>query len=758
MPLAADPEGTEDAAQTLRLMQLFMAGGMRPLAVFDPARGKIVMLESGGALMQTRVLSVAASTGKGAGALAGALPLPPDLPVARQPLLTGEGDTRWLPYEESGGAFEEFARFDGVGLRTEGPEGRNWGKTGLVSAGPLIPLLPRETQVVQRLGLRFDMSQGVKAVVSLVPDTHKGSGEWGGHDVRIAREVVPDKGHDLVMWVRGEERARLNLTGPDDLAAFTLVFDQTGTVAIVDEAGQVRADTTLPDRVPDAGWYLFIFSEAVKKNGATGMVLEEVTLETTPRRPAGDAQALALAAPRRDVLFDGASPDRALGAWFMRWRVSGGNFAEHARLADGALLVDVPEGVNNGVVGLASPEPVIWLDRFEPDGVARLTLRLDPARTTGFGVALLTTLVTDGNYPNPPTFMADWVSLPEGGLRARAWSGRNPPGYELDPGALPETVTLELVPGGVRVLAEGVPDTLIDCPELAEGHGLRLLIFSQPGGAKQPVRMALRDVTLERRPSLVARPLLDPAPGIEPLGSEVLFNGLPHGAFDPIGIGGAAFDTFARYDGGALHVELPKKYQWSRTGLLSVDPVVVLDERVRIAPYRLRLDFDPVETDTFRVMLSPYRHEDMWEKRRLEATLVRETEGRRKGQYRMSLGSGYYNYWTRWIDAEKLMSGWDGGVEILVGDGRAEFALNGVTRLGGDGFGVGKGSELFMTVTTVSARPYGPAAMVLNRIEGGWASPPGMDALTRTQMVDDDEFDPEAFLNLIGSDLTEDLP
>lgn len=743
----SDPANTDDAAQTVALMRVFMAGGMTPVALADADRGVVVVLEPGEGGMQTRLVSLRAAGSD--------TPEPAsDLPVAQEALLQGAGDARWLPYESYGGSFTEFASWDGTTFRVQIPEGRNWGKTGLKSAEPLIPALPPDAPVLYRLGFRIDMQSTVKAVLSLLPDTEIDSDEWAGHDIRIAREIVPGKGHMLVVWVRGEERGRLFLDGPDDLTEFALLVDPRGTAMVTDTAGRVLVDTPLPDRMPDTGWHLVAMSEGIEKNGASGMVLESATLERLPRRPAGDPQALAREAARTDILFEGGK----LGPALVPWRVGGGDFAAHARFETGALLVDVPEGSREGIVGLAAPEPVIWLDRLEPDGRATLRLTFDAARTTGFGIALVPYLVTDGNFPNPPSVMLDWVALAGGGTRARAWTDRNAPVFDLDPGAMPDRIEIEMTPGGFRVLADGVPADFIEWPRFAEGHGLRLVVYSQPEEVNRPVTMALKQIALTRTPSPVPRPLHQPAPGVDPLAQEVLFNGLPHGAFEPIGIGGAAFDQFARYENGALHVDVPKKYQWSRTGLLSSDPVAVLDERVHLAPYRLRLHFDPVETDNFRVILSPRKEADMWEHRTLEATLVRETEGRRKGQYRMTLGKGYYDYWTRWIDPDTLAGQWDGGVELLIGHEQAEFALDGVARLGAHGFVTRPGNSLYMTVTTLSARPYGPARMVLDRIEGGWAPPPAMNAATRARMVDDEAFDPEAFLDLIGEDLTEDLP
>jgi hypothetical protein len=48
--------------------------------------------------------------------------------------------------------------------------------------------------------------------------------------------------------------------------------------------------------------------------------------------------------------------------------------------------------------------------------------------------------------------------------------------------------------------------------------------------------------------------------------------------------------------------------------------------------------------------------------------------------------------------------------------------------------------------------------MALERITGGWMTPAMMTAQERMLLLDDADFDPDAYADLLGSELTEKLP
>src|SRR5690606_4341868 len=83
---------------------------------------------------------------------------------------------------------------------------------------------------------------------------------------------------------------------------------------------------------------------------------------------------------------------------------------------DGALVVDVPSGNAWGKVGLLSNDPLVWLDDFRDDAEVRVTFTLDPARTTGFGLALTQTGWggVGGNDPGPPSTRFYWIRATDG--------------------------------------------------------------------------------------------------------------------------------------------------------------------------------------------------------------------------------------------------------------------------------------------------------------------------------------------------------
>ena len=85
------------------------------------------------------------------------------------------------------------------------------------------------------------------------------------------------------------------------------------------------------------------------------------------------------AEPGLQPLFAGS-----LEGW-LPLETDGGDFKAFARLANGALIVDVPANSNWGKTGIRSKEPMVRFDRAAP-AEAQLTFRFDPQRTTSFVV------------------------------------------------------------------------------------------------------------------------------------------------------------------------------------------------------------------------------------------------------------------------------------------------------------------------------------------------------------------------------------
>ena len=452
--------------------------------------------------------------------------------------------------------------------------------------------------------------------------------------------------------------------------------------------------------------------------------------------------------PADEVLFAGAPTDRLLPH-----QAHGGVFENHARYEGGALVVDVPEGNAWGKVGLFSADPLVWLDDFHDDAEVRVTFALDPERTTGFGLALAEPGWggVGGNDPGYPSVRFYWIRETGGGS-ARAelhvdphpaddfWKGTLPP-------EAPAEVAFVLTPGSVGIEVDGARIAERPWKAAGDGVGLRIYAFSHPVDAHVPVQMALTGIRVSHLYSAIAAPS-GPAPGVEPLPTQALFEGAAIPAFEPAATAGGDFEAFARYEEGALVVDVPEGHSWGKTGLISAEPLVVLDERARETAVRIGLDVDPAHTSTFVVALSGDKVVEMWPGHQVWFTFAK-LDG--EDAYQLQIHASPYNDRVRKFPAAWFDAHWDGHIEYDVGADLGCMRVPSGPALCAQ-VPTSVGNRLYATILAHAPLQGAATGLVLKQVTRGLVTPPGMTADRRWFFVEDDSFDPDSFLDeLAGS-------
>jgi hypothetical protein len=678
----------------------------------------------------------------------------PETPPDPTLVFDGSESPDWLPIAYSGGRVEDFLRYGEAGLEVTVPAGNGWGSTGLYSATPILGVPFAWASTGQRLRLRLDPARTTGFVLALVPPESLGRDDWGGHEVRLAY-VEPQEGPpQMIAWTRQSERDRVTITDKAALAELSVTVWPGGLLTVQDAAGRMLIQAPTPDLTAGSRMHVYAVASAADAEAPVALALRDIRLDLPEAPPGPDPVAPLGDTTETATLFDGT----LYAPRFVRYNAHGGDFARHARLDGGALVVEVPEGAAWGKVGLYSPDPVIWLDRFDGDAEVRLRLDFDAARTSGFVVALSGVHTLVGNDPSNPRFAFHLRRTSEGGLRATRLIDYDQDMQVLDlPGTeMPETVELVLDATGVQVLAPGFPDDALPWGQLHEGAGLRLHVYTHPEAEGQAVAMALRGITLTRRPASL--PAVEPlaAPGVEPLPQTVVFDGRPDPRWVPFSfIYEKTFDDLVRYQDGWMVAETPDGSSWGRVGLLSDKPLVIPDRRLQRTPYRFAFTLDPARTDGFATILSTTRVEDMWGSRAVYVALARDIRGAQAGRMRLVLDSGSGS-WSRSFDPDWIGANWDGALTLDLSEGWAQVALPGASIRGNAPiylFG-----EYHMVMQTIGAGDYDGARAALARVTGGWVTPAFMDALSRMTLLDDADFDPAAFVDLLGGQLTEDLP
>lgn len=659
-------------------------------------------------------------------------------------LFAGAPGQDWLPQAYVGGDFTQFGRFEADALIVDVPAGHGWGTTGIYSTKPLVPVPLPDAKQSQRLRFHMDPNSTTGAIFALVPPAAAGREDWHVHDLRLGYIEPAGGPAALVLWTRQQEQGRFAVTDRAVLADLSLVLRPDGIVLVTDAEGRTLIQGAIPDVTPGTAWHVYAEASAAIWEQAVKMHLTEIRLDTPAFTPEPDPAA-PLEAEQTVKLFDGnVIPQR-----FMRFSAHGGDFARHARLEGGALVVDVPKGQGWGKAGLATSDAVLWLDRFTEGASARLSFEFDAGRTTGFVLALSTYSSLNGNDPGNPRFYLHWRKGADGIVRASRGFDQDTARLDVEtPEGMPAKVDFVLTPAGLQVQAPGFPNDIMPWSELVEGQGFRIYAYSNPDGGGLPVSMVLKRITLTRIPGEEDPPPDLPMPGVDPLPETTLFNAAPGPVWTPFSLTTAGtFDQLAKYQDDWLVADVPAVNGWARVGLLSTDPILRFDSRIQRTSYRLRLKLDPARTDGFSAIFSTAKAEDVWGARAPYVDLVRQTKGRNAGKYRFTLNQGPYGNWTRMIDPAWIVGHWDGTVEIEFGKGWVRARLPGGVSLRGGGFPVGVDTNFYMVVHSVGTDNHAPAKLALGRITGGWVTPPGMSAFDRWHYLAEEEFDPEAYLD-----------
>ncbi len=659
-------------------------------------------------------------------------------PASQRWLFQGQMTDSWQPYASAGGNFKKFAKIKKGVLEVEVPAGNNWGKTGIASR---VPLLLASSKRVQKLTFSLLSRADDGYVISFVPQSsHNQQDEWWAHEFRIGLGKQADK-QELSLFVRREKVDSLFIA-PGSLAKLQVLRFPDGEIVVRDQKDRLLLQGVMPDEAVHSAFRILVLAHAPKAGKPAHLALKDILLEELPWEKLPEPDAFLLQENELTLFANGR-----LGRLWSRYNAAGGDFSRHARLSEDGLVVEVPPKSWWGMVGICSPQPLVWLDNFGKGAEQTLMFSFDPVRTTGFTVAFIRHGVINGNDPGYPSLIFHWRKTVDGRAHATLTKDlfKKTIFDVITPPDAPKSLLIHLTPVGMIFQAPGLPQEPIAWNELKEGTGIRLMVYSQPDKAGQPVKMALSKITLRRRPGA---PLQEPkpAPGVPPLPVKTFFNGSPGEWFEPAAVG---FDAkqCAHYQDRKLVADVKANVNWwGKCGLISSKPIKPfnVDRRIHQAFYRLTWKFDPKATSGIQVMFADGKYPAMWPKKFMYFSFIRAEKGPRKGNYVLDLGgNGAY---SRTVDGEWVKKHWDGRIIM-------EFFSNKWLRIrlpGGPSIRDYWNKFLYGGYMTVYAHPSyqnGGAHMELEKITGQWVAPEGMTRIQRWCLLDDEEFNVDAFID-----------
>lgn len=434
---------------------------------------------------------------------------------------------------------------------------------------------------------------------------------------------------------------------------------------------------------------------------------------------------------------------------FVHHLAHGGDWNRDARVGPDGLVVDGPGGDRPAIVGLHSEEAVVWLDHFVGQAETSIVFRFDPARTTGFVVGVSNAYNLLGNDPNNPRLVLHWRAKRDGTGAVRILRDYDTLVDRAAAPRAPAEVRLVLRPDGARFVLDGEASDPIPWPQLADGDGFRIYVYSAPDEPGLPAKMALTSLELKRRAGTSASASASKTDA-DPLPVKELFGGRPNDSWSPAAEPGIDIAQVGRFEGGAFVADVPEvPGRWARAGLLSQAPALDFDGRIEATSHRLQIDVDPKQTTGFVAAFNWGKRAAMWDNDMAAAVVVvRAGDGPFAGRWVLQLraGSGPYAVWTRPLDAAWFETRWNGRVVLENGSRSMSVRLDGGPTLHASGFNIGRGAKLYMTAYSAPPKEGAPARLVLRRITSQWVLPAGSTPADRWPFVDDERFDPQGFL------------
>ncbi|MDO9525841.1 MAG: hypothetical protein Q7J57_09965, partial [Gemmobacter sp.] len=405
---------------------------------------------------------------------------------------------------------------------------------------------------------------------------------------------------------------------------------------------------------------------------------------------------------------------------------------------------------NGTWTGMATPEAVLWLDRFTDGAEARVDFVLDGAGSKDFEVALQSAYSLPGNLSGNTSYVLRFTGQEDGtytalsSLRAKEKDGLAATGLP----AIPDRFSLVLTSQGVRVEGQGMPEGVLPFAEIQDGAGFRMAIHARKSLAGDAA-LVVRGVRVALRPGARSAPGT-PAAGVAPLPMNVFFDGKVDQNWESRSVGKATFDQLAiqHADGLTMKRRDPVP-DWSRIALVGSDLVANLDYRVDTTPYEIIVKLDPAPGLGTRIFL--HRSAASFEDAAESVVTLRElTTGPEAGGLEVLLHTGHFSYdrWRRVLPPDQWRTGWDGTVRLRLGPKWIALGLgdNWVMR------GPRTAMEMMMAVTPGGAGNTDGGNVTLHSITGGWVTPDGMTGTDRMYLTETKDFDPDAFLGLLATE------
>jgi len=412
--------------------------------------------------------------------------------------LSAGTDKYWTPIQAAGGDFAKFATTPAGDFFVDVPANNSWGKTGLRSDYYMFDV--RDDMLTTPLSLTFEFvpTRTSGFVIALSPMVYDDIWTYGNFWAAFTRHPMGG----------GASANIVNTQDTKDTSKILPNIPSTApsTVTLAVRPGHVQMCTSTGWGMEgDYAWlksgakvHAYVFAHPFDQHMPAQMDLTSVRADRIAGCGASGSIA-AYPAPAPRVLFQ----DAFAGGLAQNWvgiQAAGGDFAKFATTT-GEIFVNVPADNSWGKTGIRSNYYLFDVRSDYATAPLMLDFAFDPARTSGFVIAL-SPMVYDDIWTYGNTWVA-FVIDPDTGLagfdllntKDTTDTSVSKPGL---PGTAPSKVSLTVTPKHVKATLSTGQVLEGDYAWLDVGAKVYAYVFAHPARQNLASRMALKSVTVTR--------------------------------------------------------------------------------------------------------------------------------------------------------------------------------------------------------------------------------------------------------------------
>jgi hypothetical protein len=613
---------------------------------------------------------------------------------------------KWEPYAKNGGNFIEHARFEKNEFIVDVPKGHGWGNVGLWSTKPIIDFMETNKSLSYHLKFNFDTKNTENFSIMIANLVH------------LDYKRKDDKTASIELWntsfmYGGHMYGKLDL-GSTIPKYVEIVMEPSNIMHIRLPDGR-SMQTALSNYMTTGKHKIGIYSVAKEKNLPAKMALKSITLKKTPFSHSylsnlKDNE-------KKIVLFAGN-----LGDIWLPYNRNGGNFSKYASFSKNELVVDVPKGNKWGETGIVSPKSVIWLDKLKENGEIKLRVNFNSNKTTGFSI-----FVGDINkFWKTPTsnFMQLNWGIDENNISKIKLKIKNKIIFDENlTQKVPSYILLRFQKEKISIESDTFNKRTIKWSYIVENRGLHLWVASHAFKYNQEVKMTLNKIIMERKFGDDI-PASKPAKGVSPLSKKEIYGNKTRNQWECYKKNN---DGNCTLNDSNLKIVISKGLN-STFGIKSKNKIISLDRRrINVTPLKMIVSFNSKKTNSFYILLNKYQ-------------VILEKIG--SDSYLFKWGDNF----SRIVDAKWLKNKWNGKVNIVMAKNWTRIELDGGVAIHVSDYVMGK-IPITVLLAPLNKKMKYDVNLLLENITEEWLMPDGMTAIERWELIADEDFNPDEFLN-----------